>query len=105
MICDVFLRSYASDLSWVPYALRSIHKFVTGVRDIIISIPPQDIDVFGPLNLTRERLVPSKVPEGNMDGYAVQQLDKLIADFYTGAELIMFWDSDVVALVEAEQRD
>ncbi len=32
MITDIFLRSYASDLPWVRYALRSLQKFVTGIK-------------------------------------------------------------------------
>lgn len=91
----IFLRSYAADLKWVPYALRSIHKFVSGVDEIIICVPREDMALFQSLNLTRELLVPSQ--PSTEDGYLDQQASKLMADFYTGASHILYWDSDVLA--------
>ncbi len=100
MTTDIFLRSYAADLPWVPYALRSIHRFVTGIRDIVIVVPANDYERFKSLNLTKEILCSSRLSgsEGRTDGYLVQQMDKLVADLYTEAETILFWDSDVVAI-------
>lgn len=95
MKVTVFLRSYAADLPWVPYALRSLNRFVTGVSEIIISVPKEDFDKFRALDLTREKLVVSRVV--TRDGYMEQQWDKLIADFYTDADYILYWDSDVIA--------
>ncbi len=98
MTCDVFLRSYAGDLAWVPYALRSLQKFVTGIRDIIISVPEEDLPAFKTLNLVKERLVKSEVPTGAMDPYLGQQADKLRAYHYTNADQVLFWDSDCIAV-------
>lgn len=94
---SIFLRSYASDLPWMPYALRSIRKFVTGIDETIISVPPHDYAAFKKLDLDtkREHLMPSQVPDRN--GYMDQQADKLRAHNYTGADYILFWDSDVIA--------
>lgn len=101
----IFLRSYAADLPWVPYALRSIHKFVSGVRDIIISVPEEDLQAFKGLNLAVEKLVQSKVPTGAMDPYLGQQLDKLMADEYTNADYILYWDSDCIAIRPFKPHD
>ena len=72
MTTDIFLRSYAGDIAWVPWALRSIHRFVTGIRDIVISVPREDIAAFKSLNLTKERLFPSIVETSEMEPYLGQ---------------------------------
>lgn len=97
MIVDLFLRSYVGDIQWVTYALRSIHKFVSGIRNIVIVVPANDFDRFNRLNLTREILRSSKLKPMRYD-YCAQQADKLIADQYSGAEYILYWDSDVIAI-------
>jgi len=97
MTCDIFLRSYRADKAWIPFALRSMYRFVTGVRDIIVSVPAEDIQAFQTLALTKEKLVTSNVSTGAMDPYCGQQSDKLHADLYTDADAILFWDSDVIA--------
>lgn len=102
---SIFLRSYAADIKWVPYALRSIHKFVTGISEIIISVPQEDFDRFKSLSLTREKLMMSKVATAAMDPYLGQQYDKLIADQYTNADMILYWDSDVIAIRQFEPYD
>ncbi len=96
MTTDIFLRSYAGDLEWVPYALRSIHKFVTGIRDIIVCVPANDYAEFKALRFTREILVSSRFDDRN--GYMDQMNDKLQAFLYTDADTILFWDSDVIAI-------
>lgn len=99
MKASIFLRSYAADLRWVPYALRSIHKFVSGVDKVIISVPREDMAAFHTLNLTRELIVGSQVPTDLMQPYLGQQYDKLIADLYTPeSDAIVYWDSDVIAI-------
>lgn len=95
---SIFIRSYAADLPWIPYALRSIQKFVKGVDGIIISVPEEDILAFSRFNLTKERVVRSAIKTDAMDPYLGQQADKLMADFYTGSDYILYWDSDVVAI-------
>jgi len=96
MTTDLFLRSYAGDLAWVPYALRSLDRFVTGIRDIVIVVPANDYEKFKSLNLTREILCSSRFE--TRDGYMDQMHDKLLAPVYTDADTILFWDSDVIAV-------
>jgi hypothetical protein len=92
MHVDVFIRTYHKDLPWLEYALRSIHKYVTGHRRIIVAIPEGQGHLLS--HLTAETVI--EVPDLD-DGYLGQQLTKLQSWRYTDADAIIFWDSDVVA--------
>ncbi len=96
MATDIFLRTYAADLEWVLRSLRSLDKFVTGIKDIIICVPANDYALFKNLNLTREILVSSKFEDH--EGYMDQMRDKLLAFLHTDSDTILFWDSDVIAV-------
>jgi hypothetical protein len=93
MLVDIFIRTYAKDLEWLKYCLRSIHKYVDGYRDIIISIPDKDAHLLKEFNLTKERVVSWK-PKSK-DGYIDQQINKLMAHTLTDADYILYVDSDV----------
>lgn len=92
MSTDIFIRTYVNDLDWLAYALKSIHKHVTGYRRIIIAIPQGQGHLLS--HLTAETVI--EVPDLE-DGYLGQQLTKMQAWKYTDADAIVFWDSDVVA--------
>lgn len=92
MTTDLFIRTYRNDLEWLTYALKSIHKYVTGYRNIIIAIPMDDVRLLS--HLTQEKVVGVHDLD---DGYLGQQLTKMQAWKLTDAEAIVFWDSDVVA--------
>ena len=105
MTTDIFLRSYSGDIAWVPWALRSLDRFVTGIRNIIIVVPANDYEKFKGLNLTREILCSSKFAGPGLDDYLVQQIDKLCADSYTDADQILFFDSDCIAIRKFSPSD
>ena len=90
MIVDLIIRTYYKDIPWLEHSLRSIHKHVTGYRNIIIAIPNDNLLK----HLTIEKVV--RV-EDLADGYIGQQFTKLTAHQYTDADAIVFWDSDVIA--------
>ena len=92
MTVDIVIRTYRGDLEWLAYALKSIHKYVTGYRNIIVAIPIEDVRLLG--HLTQEKVVGVHDLE---DGYLGQQLTKMQAWKLTDADAIVFWDSDVVA--------
>jgi len=92
MTTDIFLRTYHKDLEWLGYALKSIHKYVTGYRRIVIAIPKGEGHLLS--HLTAETVI--EVPDMD-DGYIGQQLTKMRAYEYTDAGAVIFWDSDVVA--------
>jgi hypothetical protein len=86
---DIFIKSYRGDFKWLSYCLRSIQKFATGFRDIVIVIPDTDsLD-----HLTAERVI--KVKESG-DPYMFQQAVKMSADEYSDADFFSFVDSDCI---------
>lgn len=89
---DIFIRTYDKDLPWLAYALKSIHKYVTGYREIVICIPEGQGHLLA--HLTQERVIEV---EDLQDGYIGQQLTKMEAWRYTKADAIVYWDSDVIA--------
>lgn len=91
-VTDIFLRSYSKDFPWLHHALRSIQKFATGFRDVVIAIPDTD-DLPG---LTVEKVVKVK---DVMPGYMQQQSTKMYADTFSDADAFLFMDSDCI-LVE-----
>lgn len=93
MTVDVLIKTYRDDFDWLRYCLRSIHKFVTGVREIVVLVPKGDVDLFRCLGLTRERMV---VSAEHGDGYLWQQREKCYADIYTDADMVLFMDSDLI---------
>lgn len=96
MKVDIFIRTYKNDLAWLQYCLKSIAKYVTGYRDIIICIPENQLHLLGSWNLTKERIVTCPVYP---DDYLGQQVSKLNADVYCeGADYILYVDSDCVFL-------
>ena len=99
MHVDIVIRTYHADIPWLNYALRSIHKYVTGYRNIIVCIPTDQVGLLS--HLTAEKVVGvHDLP----DGYLGQQLTKMQAWKYTDADAIVFWDSDVVATQPIDVR-
>lgn len=89
MTYTIFIKSYRGDFRWLTYCLRSIQKFATGFKEIVIVIPDTDnLD-----HLTAERVI--KVKESGTP-YMFQQAVKMYADTYTDADFISFVDSDCV---------
>lgn len=86
---DIFIRSYAPDFPWLNYALRSVQKFATGFRDVVVVIPDTD-DL---PNLTVEKVIKVK---DVMPGYRQQQASKLYADTFSDADAFLYVDSDCV---------
>jgi len=89
MTTDIFIRSYAKDFPWLAYALRSIHKFATGFRDVIVVIP--DTDDLSQLTVEKVFKVADVMP-----GYMQQQCTKMHADTFSDADTYLFMDSDCV---------
>lgn len=92
MTVDIVIRTYKNDIEWLGYALKSIHKYVTGYRNIIVAIPTDQVGLLN--HLTQEKVVGV---HDLQDGYLGQQLTKMQAWKLTDADAIVFWDSDVVA--------
>lgn len=90
---DIFIRTYSKDLPWLQYALKSIHKFCRGFRNIIIVIPKSQLHFIEGFNLTKEKIF--TCPDYK-DDYLGQQITKLHADEYTDADYVFYGDSDTL---------
>lgn len=91
MITDIFIRTYSKDLDWLKYCLKSIHKYVTGYRNIIICIPEPQRSLLDSWNLTSEIIVTCPVYQ---EDYLGQQITKILSYQYSNAEALVFVDSD-----------
>lgn len=89
MTCDIFIRSYAGDFEWLTYCLRSIHRFASGFRRVIVVVPNGQRPPTGALETVYH------IHE-SCDGYLHQQITKLNADAFTDADNILFMDSDTI---------
>lgn len=93
--CDILIKSYPPDYERLRYCLRSIDKFATGFRRVVLLIP-YDTDAF--MGLTEMSNISSRVmrvPESG-EGYLSQQTFKAQAHEYTDADCILHIDSDCI---------
>ena len=86
-VVDIAIKSYPLDFEYLGYCLRSIHRFATGFRHILLMLPPDH-----GLHLTQEKIFIKPGPES----YLYQQVCKLNVDWHTDADFIMHLDSDCV---------
>lgn len=101
-VVDIYLKTYPKDYELANYCLKSIAKFVTGVRNIIIEAP--DNGRYGTNQQTTENTV--VIPFGWLEritwvksedrqpGYIDQQAKKLAAFKHTDSEYLLYIDSD-----------
>lgn len=90
---DIFIKSCAKDVDWLKYSLRSIQKFCTGFRDVVLLFPEEEKGMLTPLNLTTEKV---HYTHEQGDRYLWQQVEKLNAWKYSDAYYFTYVDSDVV---------
>lgn len=89
MTTDLVIKSYQNDFEWLKYALRSIQRFATGFRKVIVIVP-------------RDQNPPTGVSEQVFyvheygSGYLFQQVMKLHADGFSDAEFLVHLDSDTI---------
>jgi hypothetical protein len=98
---DIFIKTYHKDFIWLEYLLKSIKKFASGFRRIVIvsdedgNVIPEDfkdiIDFtvfYVPVPTINNRSIPHGI------GYIWQQCIKLSWYNYTDANAIVIFDSD-----------
>src|ERR1700741_2957188 len=90
MKVDIYIRTYKNDLGWLQYCLRSIHKYVTGYRKIIVCIPENQVSLLNDFNL--QNVITCPIYKND---YIGQQVSKLLSYKETDADYILFVDSDV----------
>ena len=100
-ILDIFIKTYHKDFIWLEYCLRSIKKFASGFRDVVIvsdndgNLIPKSFHDILPIKVYYVTL-PSKAPERIIHGlgYSWQQYIKLSWYEYTDADVVLSIDSD-----------
>jgi hypothetical protein len=91
----LFIRTFRGDRDWIRYSLRSLRKFATGFREIVLVMPREDLIHFSSHDVEGARV--EFCENDQCRGYIAQQITKIYADEYTKAEHIVFTDSDTIA--------
>lgn len=86
-VVDIVIKSYPPDFEYLKYCLRSIYRFASGFRRVMLMLPPDH-----GLQLTQESIYIKPGPES----YLYQQVCKLNADLHTDAQFLLHLDSDCV---------
>jgi hypothetical protein len=102
MITDIFIKTYHKDFIWLEYCLKSIKKFVSGFRNVVIVsdddghfLPPKFLTIVDNLKLHYVKLpnaYSDKIEHGV--GYLWQQCVKLCWNEYSDADSVLIMDSD-----------
>ena len=91
MTTDIFIKAYPKDYPWLRYCLKSIRKFATGFRKVVVIAPNAEwVDPTTDGDLVRS-YIPDQEP-----GYLFQQSVKLHAYRYSDADQFLFMDCDCV---------
>lgn len=96
---DIFIKTYPGDFIWLEYCIKSIEKFVTGFRKIVIvtdSGTELKIDSKLPIDIIYENLPNETHPCTIGIGYVWMQCVKLNWYKYTDANYVLQIDSDMM---------
>lgn len=106
MTCDLFIKTYPKDYSWLEWCLRSVGRFAVGFPELKLLYPvgnePHEkrlvFALDGNSQTTGQGTAIEYVPveEYKTSGYLSQMIFKLYADEFTDAENIVFIDSDTI---------
>lgn len=95
MTNDILIRTYSGDKDWLFYCLKSLIKFSSKFRRILVLCPPESTEVIRPLtNRLGVDFVECK--QLNKDDYVGQMATKMHYDEFTDADLITHVDSDMI---------
>jgi hypothetical protein len=94
MVADIFLKTYAGDIGWLPQCMKHIAHYVQGFRRVMVVAPPEITREVQACLRPQDKLV---LMEESADGYIGQQAIKLHAHNMTNASHICFMDTDCLA--------
>ena len=100
--CDILIRSYHRDFPWLSNCLKSIEKYCHGFAETVLVVPASSYGSLGPLIGLGPRIV---VCRDYRDDYLGQQVTKLHADEYCGADYICHVDSDCLFYRDVSPED
>jgi hypothetical protein len=98
---DILIPTYHADFVWLDFCLRSVKKFTSGFRNVIIvsdndghKIPQSILNIMPVTVIYKD--VPTKWPAklNHRPGYLWQQILKLSWMDYTDADAVLILDSD-----------
>lgn len=98
---DILIPTYHADFIWLDFCVRSVKKFTSGFRNVIIvsdndghKIPESILDVMSMTVIYKD--MPTKWPAklNHRPGYLWQQILKLNWMEYTDADAVLILDSD-----------
>jgi hypothetical protein len=93
MKADIVIVSHKADLGWLWYSLRLINKFWQTDSRVIVRLEEDCREIVESWQLFWPEFYYVKPWP---DGYTFQMYQKMTADDFTDAELIILWDSDVM---------
>lgn len=98
MITDILLKTYPADYPWLGSCIRSIEKFCSGFRRVIVISPDLNypITISSALDRITAGQKATMVEPDIEPGYLHQQVVKLHADRYSDADQWLTIDSDCV---------
>jgi hypothetical protein len=99
MTCDIVIVSCRRDLTWLYLSLRLLLKYWLTPGDIVVRVEPDCREDIANWNLG-ERVIYRYVNPWR-DGYTFQMYQKMIADDFSPAEILVLCDSDLMLLAPA----
>lgn len=94
-MCDIVIRSYYRDVSWLRWSLASIERWCRGFGRVVVVVPRSSVAKLRWAGLLAGPHEVALCPD-YVDDYLGQQVTKLHADLVTNAEFICHVDSDCV---------
>jgi hypothetical protein len=98
MIADIVMVSHKPDLPWLSYSLRLILKYWKERGRIIVRLDENCREIVEKWPLDVEFYYVKPWP----DGYTFQMYQKMTADDFSDADLIILWDSDLMLTASAD---
>jgi hypothetical protein len=95
MKTSIFCVTHAEDVDWIPYLLRSVHKYCKGFYEVVLAIERGQEGPFMSMGLTKEKIVLYENPD-KIDRYMNHMVAKCSADQFCTGDLICYVDSDCV---------
>jgi hypothetical protein len=95
---SMFWVTYAKDLAFWRYSIKSVKKWCTGFHEYVCAVPFGDVDAFQ--NAAREIGLPVQVrgffePQGR--GFLQHAIEIFHADAYCSGDYVLHMDADVLA--------
>lgn len=95
MTTDIMIVSYAKDIPWLEWCLKSIRKFATGFNRVVLVAPTQEVQDFIPFKDQADLMFYSR-DEDPEKWHIHHQAMKCRADDFCGGDFILHTDSDCV---------